>query len=97
MKKAKLFFTVLALAFSVMAFGQNLTVRGVVTDAATGEPVPFAAIQLQGTMTGASTDADGNYSISVPSTGTLIFSSVGFITQSVPVQGRSSINIALAP
>jgi len=97
MKKAKLFFTVLALAFSVMAFGQNLTVRGVVTDASTGEPVPFAAIQLQGTMTGASTDADGYFSISVPSTGTLVFSSVGFITQSVPVQGRSNINVALAP
>ncbi|MBR5072674.1 MAG: carboxypeptidase-like regulatory domain-containing protein, partial [Bacteroidales bacterium] len=59
MKKVKLFFTVLALAFSVLAYGQNLTVRGVVTDATTGEPVPFAAIQLQGTMTGTSTDADG--------------------------------------
>ena len=97
MKKAKLFFTVLALAFSVMAFGQNVTVRGVVTDEATGEPVPFAAIQLQGTMTGSSTDADGNYSISVPSTGTLIFSSVGYVTQSIPVQGRTSINVVLAP
>ena len=59
MKKAKLFFTVLALAFSVLAYGQNLTVRGTVTDASTGEPVPFASIQIQGTITGANTDADG--------------------------------------
>ena len=97
MKKVKLFFTVLALTVSALAFGQNITVKGVVTDASNGEPVPFAAIQLQGTMTGASTDADGTYTISVPSTGTLIFSSVGFTTQSVPVQGRASINVELAP
>ena len=97
MKKVKLFFTVLALAVSVLSFGQNLTVRGVVTDASTGEPVPFAAIQLQGTMTGTSTDADGAYSIQVPSTGALIFSSVGYTTLVVPVQGRASINIALEP
>ena len=97
MKKAKLFFTVLALALSVTVLGQNITVRGVVTDASTGEPVPFASIQLQGTMTGANTDADGNYTISVPSTGTLVFSSVGYITQSVPVQGRANVNVLLAP
>ena len=97
MKKAKLFFTVLALTFSALAFAQNVTVRGVVTDASTGEPVPFAAIQLQGTMTGASTDADGSFSISVPSSGTLIFSSVGYVTQSAPVEGRFNINVQLAP
>ena len=97
MKKAKLFFTVLALAFSVLAYGQTLNVRGVVTDASTGEPVPFAAIQLQGTMTGTSTDADGAYSIQVPSTGTLVFSSVGYVTVSVPVQGRANLNVVLEP
>ena len=97
MKKVKLFFTVLALAFSVLAYGQNLTVRGVVTDATTGEPVPFAAIQLQGTMTGTSTDADGAYSIQVPSTGSLVFSSVGYTTLVVPVQGRATINVVLEP
>ena len=97
MKKVKLFFTVLALAFSVLAYGQNLTVRGVVTDATTGEPVPFAAIQLQGTMTGTSTDADGAYSIQVPSTGSLVFSSVGYTTLVVPVQGRATLDVVLEP
>ena len=97
MRKIKLLFAAAAMLLSAMAFGQNLTVRGVVTDATTGEPVPFAAIQLQGTMTGTSTDADGAYSIQVPSTGTLVFSSVGYTTQNVPVQGRASINVALEP
>ena len=97
MKKVKLFFTVLALTISALAFGQNITVKGVVTDASNGEPVPFASIQLQGTMTGASTDGDGIYTISVPSNGTLVFSSVGYTTQSVAVEGRAQINVQLAP
>ena len=96
MKKVKLFFTVLALTVSALAFGQNITVKGVVTDASNGEPVPFAAIQLQGTMTGTSTDADGSYTISVPSSGTLIFSSVGYTTQSIAVNGQAVINVVLA-
>lgn len=97
MKKVKLFFTVLALAVCALAYGQNITVKGVVTDSANGEPVPFASIQLKGTMTGASTDADGNYTISVPSSGTLVFSSVGYTTQEASVSGRAVINVALVP
>ena len=45
---------------------QNLTVKGVVKDASTGEPVPFASIIVEGTMTGGQTDIDGQYSISAP-------------------------------
>ena len=58
-KNSKLILTVLAMMMSVAAFAQNLTVTGTVTDSSTGEPVPFAAIQLKGTMTGGMTDADG--------------------------------------
>ena len=42
-----------------MAQAQNLTVTGVVKDSSTDEPVPFASIQLEGTMTGGMTDIDG--------------------------------------
>ena len=97
MKKIKLFFTAVALLAATLAFGQNITVSGSVKDAATGEPVPFASIQLKGTMTGASTDADGAYSLSVPSKGTLVFSSVGYTTQEVEIAGKSTINVVLSP
>lgn len=97
MKKIKLFFTVLASLVCVMAFGQNITVTGSVTDASNGEPVPFASIQLKGTMTGANTDLDGKYSISVPANGTLIFSSVGYITSEVAVGGKAVLNVSLTP
>ena len=59
MKRIKLFFTVLAVLVATVAFAQNVTVSGVVTDSETGEPVPFATIQIAGTLDGGSTDADG--------------------------------------
>ncbi len=91
----KLFFTALAVLISSVAFAQNLTVKGVVTDAATGEAVPFASIQIKGTMTGASTDAEGHYAITAPSDGTLIFSSIGYHVVEVPIDGRISVNVTL--
>ena len=93
---SKLILTVLALMMSVAAFAQNLTVKGTVTDSATGEPVPFAALQLKDTMTGGMTDADGMYSITVPSDGILVFSSVGYKTVEVPVAGKAVHDVVMA-
>ena len=86
--------TVLALG---TALAQNITVKGTVTDSATGEGVPFASIQVKGTMTGTATDGDGNYSIDVPKNATLIFSSIGYLNQEVAVEGRTVVNVILAP
>jgi protocatechuate 3,4-dioxygenase beta subunit len=46
MKKMKFFLAVLTALISNLAIAQNLTVTGTVKDSSTGEPVPFAAIQL---------------------------------------------------
>ena len=97
MQKIKLFFLAMAMLVSSLAFGQNLTVTGVVKDASTGEGVPFASLQIKGTMTGTSTDLDGLYTISVPADGVLIFSSIGYITLEVPVAGKSQHDVMLAP
>ena len=62
MKKVKLFFTaMMVLLASASVFAQDVTVSGVVKDSSTGEPVPFASIQIKGTLTGGSSDAEGNY------------------------------------
>lgn len=53
-------FLILALASSLPSFGQ-LVVKGKITDAETGDPIPFASVRLQGTNTGISTDFEGNY------------------------------------
>ena len=98
MRKLQFFLLCLATAFlSQIALAQNINVSGVVTDAATGEGVPFASIQVKGTMTGTSTDADGNYAISVPKNAILIVSSIGYINQEVAIDGRTVINVMLAP
>ena len=82
---------------AVVASAQNLTVTGVVTDSSTGEPIPFASIQVKGTRTGGSTDADGRYSMQVASNGSLVFSSIGYKPAEMQVKGQSIINAALQP
>ena len=97
MTKLKLFLTVLAMMLSSWAYAQNLTVTGTVKDSSTGEPVPFAAIQLKGTMIGGMTDGDGLYSISVPADGILVFSSVGYKDVEVPVASKAVHDVVMAP
>ena len=97
MKKIKVFFTAMALVLSAIALNaQNVNVRGSVVDGS-GDPVVGASVILQGSTTVyALTDAGGNFKLSVPSDGVLIASCLGFVTQEVPVNGRSSIQIVLA-
>ena len=77
-------------------FAQNVTVKGKVTDSR-GEPVIGATVMLSSNQTvGTQTDLSGNYAISVPSSASLIYSCVGYATQTVAVAGRSVIDIVLA-
>jgi len=96
MKKLILITGLLIMAASA-AMAQDITVTGVVKDSSTDEPVPFASIQIEGTMTGGMTDIDGLYSISVPSDGVLIFSSIGYKDTRVPVNGTAKHDVMLAP
>ena len=96
MRKLKVLFSCLSLVLALgTSLAQNITVKGKVTDA-TGEGVPFASIQVKGTMTGTAADGDGNYSIDVPKNATLVFSSIGYLNQEVAVEGRTVIDILLA-
>ena len=70
------------------------TVSGTVTDD-TGAPLPGASIVQKGTTNGTQTDFDGNYSIDVPGDAVLVISYIGFATQEIAVDGRSTINVQL--
>ncbi|MGA0555162.1 SusC/RagA family TonB-linked outer membrane protein [Larkinella sp. VNQ87] len=72
-------------------------VTGRVTGASDNAPLPGTTISLKGTTTGTTTDAEGKYRISVsdPAKATLVFSSVGYIAQELPVGNQSVINVAL--
>ena len=78
------------------AFAQNITVRGMVKDANTGEGIPYASVQVKGTMTGTATDGDGSYTIVAPMNATLVFSSIGYVTQETAIDGRAVIDILMA-
>ena len=95
MKKIKFLFMILAMAVSALASAQNITVTGQVKDSSTGEGIPFASLQVKGTMVGASTDLDGFYSISAPADGVLIFSSIGYVNAEAPINGNAVINVKI--
>ena len=77
------------------AYAQNTTVKGSVLDA-TGQPVIGAGVVQQGTNNGTVTDLDGKYVLTVPASASISFSSVGYVEQVIPVEGRTEINVILA-
>jgi TonB-linked SusC/RagA family outer membrane protein len=69
-------------------------ISGKVTDDK-GAPLIGANILLEGSTTGTVTDLDGQYSLSVPANGVLVFSYTGFTTQTVPIVNRTRIDIIM--
>jgi len=75
----------------------QITVSGTVTSAADGGSLPGISILEKGTFNGTTTDAQGNYEITVSgSDAVLVFSSVSFQTQEIVVGNRETINVQLA-
>jgi TonB-dependent starch-binding outer membrane protein SusC len=61
-------------------------------------PLPGVNVVLKGTTTGTATDAEGQYTLSLPdeeSNGTLVFSFIGYVTAEEPINGRTSIDVSL--
>ena len=93
----KLIISLLASLTATVAMAQEINVSGTVIDYSNGEPVPYASVHLEGTMTGTSTDGDGNYSIRLPHGGNLVFSSIGYITVKEAVNSSMVLNIVMEP
>ena len=81
--------------------GQNeIRIKGLVTDSVSGEPLPYVSIIVKGTTTGAATDLDGRFSLTVPSSASgkmLEVSYLGYSTKQVPLKSGQSLSIQLAP
>ncbi len=61
-----------------------------------GEGIPGVTVAVKGTTMGTITDADGNFTLSIPSgTGTLMFSFVGLKTQEIPINNKKVINVVM--
>ena len=88
------FLTLLLVLVVQIGFAQEKTVRGTVVDG-DGLPLPGVNVIVKGTNNGKQTDFDGNYSISVAPTQTLVFSYVGFKSQEIPVGSSNQLNVTL--
>jgi len=77
-------------------YAQNRSLSGRVTDRATGQGLPGATVLVKGTTVGASTNADGSFSLSVPTTATtLTFSSIGYSSVDQPIGADATYNVSL--
>jgi len=72
-----------------------LSVKGQVTSKKDGDVLPGASIREKGVSNGVSANGQGEYQIRVLEGATLVFSSIGYKTVEIPVNGRTSINVAL--
>lgn len=91
----------LLLMFSVNLFAiwnvtaQDHKVSGIVTDSKSGEPIIGATVYVEGTSNGNITGTDGKYELTIDTNSKLSISFVGYIKQTIEVNGRTQIDIAL--
>ena len=75
---------------------QDMIVKGIVTSAMEGLPLPGVNILEKGTMNGTVTDANGKYTLTISSAdASLVFSYIGYLTEEISVEGRSVIDMTL--
>jgi TonB-linked SusC/RagA family outer membrane protein len=74
----------------------DITITGQVNDEK-GQGLPGVTVIVKGTTNGASTDAEGKFTLTVPSSATLILSSVGYVSQEVAVAGNTTLTVQLKP
>lgn len=74
------------------------TISGQVTDGDSGDPLPGVNVLAKGTTSGTVTDIEGNYRLTVSdNVETLVFSSIGYTTEEIAIDNRTTINLGLMP
>ena len=78
-------------------FAQSpISVKGTVTAKENAKPLEGVTVMVEGSKHGITTNADGSFVLSnVPSSGKLIFSFVGYTSQTIPVNGQTTFNVTL--
>ncbi|WP_139955752.1 SusC/RagA family TonB-linked outer membrane protein [Flavicella sediminum] len=74
---------------------QSRTVSGKVISSDDNMGIPGVNVLVKGTSTGTVTDFDGNYTLKVPASGTLVFSYLGFTTKEVAISNQTVVNVTL--
>src|SRR5262245_26581828 len=85
----------LLLLLTQLAFGQNNTVSGKVTDQSNGNGLPGVTVSGKGSSAATQTSNDGSFSINVPNSVTiLVFTSIGYASQEATISGNT-VNVSL--
>ena len=84
------------LMLAQLGFAQKITVTGQVLDATDGQPLIGAGVVLS-TGGGTITDYDGKFSIDAPANASITFSSLGYISATEAIEGRTVIKVSLSP
>ncbi|UFH53396.1 TonB-dependent receptor [Spirosoma sp. KNUC1025] len=95
MKNSLKLFVLLLLLGQSYAFGQSSRITGRVTGP-DNQGLPGVNVQVSGTTLGTSTDASGNFALNAASNASLVFSNIGYVGQTVPINGRTVIEVQLA-
>ncbi|MFI1743291.1 SusC/RagA family TonB-linked outer membrane protein [Thalassobellus sediminis] len=94
-KNIKYYFFLLGMLLCLPIYAQNASdINGTVSDES-GMPLPGVSVIIKNTTTGTATDFDGNYTLKASSDAILVFSYLGYTSQEVSVNGKSTINITL--
>ncbi|QKZ12813.1 SusC/RagA family TonB-linked outer membrane protein [Spirosoma sp. KUDC1026] len=98
-KRLPLILLLFALYLPMQIWAQGRTVKGVVTSGEDNSPLPGVNVVIKGTSTGASTNAEGAYTITVPTNlvknGVLVYSFIGMKSIEVPIGSQSTISVKL--
>ncbi|NDW12138.1 TonB-dependent receptor [Bacteroides sp. 214] len=86
---------ILLLPLCGIVYAQNITVEGIVKSTTETEGIIGVNVSIKGQSAGTITGLDGDYSLSVPTNATLVFSFIGYDTQEILVDGRTVINVNL--
>ena len=92
-------FVVMAIALlaPASAWAQaKITIKGTITDASNKQALIGAAVSVEGTTIGTSTDMDGKFTIQAPDNGVLEIQYLGYTSQKIKINKRTTINVALA-
>ncbi|MEG2066800.1 MAG: SusC/RagA family TonB-linked outer membrane protein, partial [Tannerellaceae bacterium] len=81
--------------FPFLGFAQEVNVKGVVYDE-TGTPAMGVNILKKGTTVGTISDLDGKFELSAQKGDVLVFSYIGYVTQQIPYNGQSRLEVNLA-
>ncbi len=98
MKQKLLYLLLFLVLFSAkFADAQNRQITGRVTSQEDGVSLPGVSVSIQGTNRGTNTDAEGKYKLQVEASNTLVFSYVGYLTKSMAVGNRSTLDLRIEP